>query len=335
VKVILAVVPHFAGVADPDRFADLLGPGFELTPLLAGDVAADGGAHLADAEAILSVFAPVTAAHAAAAGRLKLVQCTSHGFDHVDLDATAEQGIAVCNVGTSGAEAHNVAEHTMLLMLALAKRLVEGHNGLRAGGWPGLELQRLGMTELEGRTLGVVGLGMIGREVSKRAQAFGMRVIYSGRRRHAPEEETALGVEWRELDDLLAESDMVTLHVPLTPETRHVVDARRIALMKPTASLVNTAREGLVDTEALVEALESGRLAGAGYDVFDPEPPPPEHPLLRAPKVALSPHTAGATGESVQRIVEAAVANVRRLAAGEPLSDVVNGVTTPGRAPRP
>jgi len=330
VKVIVAIVPHFQGVADAGRFADLLGPGFDVVGLDA-DVGAHGGSHLADAEAILSVFAPVTAAQAAAAPRLRLVQCTSHGFDHVDLDATAERGIAVCNVGTSGAEAHNVAEHTLLLMLALAKRLVEGHNGLIAGGWPGRELQQLGMTELEGRTLGVVGLGMIGREVTRRAQAFGMRVVYSGRRRHAPDEEAANGVEWRELDDLVAESDVVTLHVPLTRETRHLIDARRIALMKPTAFIVNTSRERLVDTDALVDALEQGRLAGAGYDVFDPEPPPPGHRLVRAPKVALSPHTAGATGESVARILEWAVANVRRLAAGEPLTDVVNGVSAPAR----
>ena len=168
VKVIMAIVPHFAGVANPDRFADLLGPGFDVVAVR-DDVAVDGGRHLEDADAIVTVFAPVTAEHVTAAPRLRMVQCPSHGFDHVDLDATTGRGIAVCNVGTSGAEAHNVAEHTLLLMLALAKRLVEGHNGLRAGGWPGLELQRLGMTELEGRTLGIVGLGMIGREVTRRA----------------------------------------------------------------------------------------------------------------------------------------------------------------------
>ena len=332
-NVLVAIVPHFGGVASADRFAQLLGRDVEVVAV--EDVGDDGGRHLRDADAVVTVFAPVTAEHIAAAPRLRLVQCPSHGFDHVDLDAAASRGIAVCNVGTSGAEAHNVAEHTMLLMLALAKRLIEGHNGLREGRWPGLELQGLGMTELEGRTLGIVGLGMIGREVARRARAFGMRVVYSGRRRLGPGEEAAAGAEWRALDDLLSEADVVTLHVPLTPATRHLLDARRIALMKPTAFVVNTAREALVDTTALAGALETGRLAGAGFDVFEPEPPPPGHPLLRAPKVALSPHTAGASGESVARIIAAAAANVRRLVAGEPLGDVVNGVRTPGGAPRP
>ena len=332
-RVLVAIVPHFGGVAGADHFAQLLGDGVEVAAV--EDVGDGDGSHLAGAEAIVTVFAPVTADHMAAAPQLRMIQCPSHGFDHIDVDAAAERGIAVCNVGTSGAEAHNVAEHTMLLMLALAKRLIEGHNGLRDGRWLGTELQQLGMTELEGRTLGIVGLGMIGREVAHRARAFGLRVVYSGRRRLGADEEAAAGAEWRELDALLAESDVVSLHVPLTAATRHMIDARRLALMKPSAFLVNTSRERLVDTEALAEALESGRLAGAGYDVFDPEPPPPGHPLVRAPKVALSPHTAGASGESVARIVAAAAANVRRLADGEPLRDVVNGVTTPGRAPRP
>src|SRR3712207_9012698 len=162
-----------------------------------------------------------------------------------------------------------------------------------------------------------------------------MRLVSSGPRPPGADEEPPAGGEGRDLDALLRESAVVTRHTPLTAETRHLIDARRIALMKPTAFIVNTSRERLVDTDALADALEEGRLAGAGYDVFDPEPPPPGHRLLTAPKVALSPHTAGATGESVARIMEAAVANVRRLAAGEPLTDVVNGVTTPDPAPRP
>jgi phosphoglycerate dehydrogenase-like enzyme len=331
VKVVVAIVPHFGGVATAGRFADLLGPGVDVVAV--EDLDANGAADLADAQAIVTVFVPVSAAHVAAAPRLRLIQCPSHGFDHVDLDAAAAAGVPVCNVGTSGAEAHNVAEHTLLLVLALAKRLVEGHNGLREGRWPADELQALGMTELAGRTLGVVGFGTIGREVARRAQAFGMDVRYTGRRRLDPAEEAAAGVAWRRLDDLLAEADVVSLHVPLTRETRHLLDARRLALMKPAALLVNTSREALVDTAALADALKAGRLGGAGYDVFDPEPPPPEHPLLHAPRVVLSPHSAGTSGDSVARIIEAAAANVRRLAQGQPLRDVVNDVPKPTRGP--
>jgi phosphoglycerate dehydrogenase-like enzyme len=240
----------------------------------------------------------------------------------VDVDAAADRGIPVCNVGTSGAEAGTVAEHAMLLMLACARRLVDGHDGIRRGEWPALTASSF---ELQGKSLGVIGLGHIGREVAKRARAFGMQVLYYDPVPADEDVEAELRLEPAPMEELLQRADVVTLHVPLMASTRGLIGARELALMKPGSILVNTSRGPVVDNVALAEACNAGRIS-AGVDVFDSEPAPADHPLRTASNVVSSPHVAGATRESVQRIMTAAIENLRRFERGDRLRDIVNGV---------
>jgi phosphoglycerate dehydrogenase-like enzyme len=300
--------------------ASSLGEGWEVTGCGAAD---DDLVALETSDAILVALVDVPAAAIDKASKLSLVQTPSHGFDHVDIDAAAARGIPVCNVGTSGAEAATVAEHAMLLMLACARRIVEAHNGIREGDWP----QLTGSTsELQGKTLGIVGFGHIGREVAKRARAFEMKLLYHDVVATAEEIEQELRLKRVSLDDLLAASDVVTIHVPLMAATRHLIGDAEIAKMKPGAILVNTSRGAVVDTEAVARAANEGHII-AGIDVFEPEPPPQDHPLRTARNVILSPHIAGTTRESVVRIMAAALENLRRFERGERIRDIVNGVT--------
>lgn len=321
VRNVLAVIsPHVGGRSTGAALAGLV-PGARVTVVESAD---EDPAALREAHAIITGLAPVTAAHIAAAPALELVQCASHGHDYVDLEAARARSVTVCNIGSSGAEAQNVAEQTFALMLALAKQVIPAHNALTEADWALPRLQR-SLTELSGKTLGIVGLGHIGREVARRALAFDMRVVYTGRNRAAADTEARLGdARFLPLDELLRVSDYVSLHAPLTPETRHLLDAGRLALLRPTAFLVNTARGALVDQDALADALTAGALAGAGIDVFDPEPPTAALRLLRAPNVVLSPHVAGVTRETLVRIALAAVQNVVDHLDGKPLRDVVH-----------
>lgn len=321
-KNVLAVVaPHVGGRTAGAGLATLLPDGVDVTIVEAAD---EDPQALRAAHVVITALAPVTAEHLAAAPELELVQCASHGFDYVDLDAARARGVRVCNIGSSGAESQNVAEQTFALMLALAKQLIPAHTALVEADWALPRLQR-SLTELSGKTLGIVGLGHIGREVARRAVAFDMSVVYAGRR--AVSEETAArlgGARHVPLDELLRVCDYVTLHAPLTDGTRHLLDADRLALLKPTAFVVNTARGALIDQDALADALERGALAGAGIDVFDPEPPTPALRLLKAPNVVLSPHVAGVTRETLVRIALAAVQNAADFLAGKPPIDVVS-----------
>ncbi|MEV5729885.1 MULTISPECIES: 2-hydroxyacid dehydrogenase [Streptomyces] len=318
---VLAVVPpHIGGRTAGAGLARLFPAETDVTVVEATD---EDRAALRAARVIVTALAPVTAEHLAAAPDLALVQCASHGYDYVDTSAARARGVTVCTIGSSGAEARNVAEQTFALLLALAKRLVPAHNALVEADWALPRLQR-SLTELSGKTLGIVGLGQIGREVARRAAAFDMTVVYAGRRRAAPETEERLGGALHvPLEELLRTADYITLHAPLTDETRHLLDAERLALLKPTAFVVNTARGALIDQDALADALERGALAGAGLDVFDPEPPTPALRLLKAPNVVLSPHAAGVTRETVVRIAMAAVRNASDFLAGGVPRDVV------------
>jgi phosphoglycerate dehydrogenase-like enzyme len=255
------------------------------------------------------------------APKLRLVQVPGHGFDHVNMADAAAAGVPVATVASSGAEAHTVAEMAILLAGAASRRMLDGDRAVREGRWGSLAMLQLGVFELAGKTIGLVGLGRIGREVTKRARAFDMRVLYHDVIRVS--DEAAIGAEFRELDALLAESDVVSLHAPLTPETRGLMNARTIGLMKATAVLVNTARGPLVDADALAEALRERRIRAAAVDVFDPEPPGPGNPLAGLEGVVLSPHMAGVTAESILRIIVAALENCRRVARGEEPLDVV------------
>lgn len=321
-KNILAVVsPHVGGRAAGAALASVFPGRARVTVVESADEDPDA---LREAHVIITGLGPVTAEHLAAAPHVELVQCASHGFDYVDLAAARDRGIPVCNIGSSGAEKQNVAEQTFALMLALAKRLVPAHQALVEADWALPRLQQ-SLTELSGKVLGIVGLGRIGEEVARRAVAFDMTVVYAGPRPVAPETAARLGgARHLGLDELLRTSDYVTLHAPLTDGTRHLLNAERLALLKPTAFVVNTARGALIDQDALADALSAGALAGAGIDVFDPEPPTAALRLLKAPNVVLSPHVAGVTRETLVRIALAAVQNVTDHLEGKPPRDVVS-----------
>lgn len=322
VKNVLAIVsPHVGGRAAGGALAGLLPEPAHVTVVESAD---ENPAALREAHVIITGLAPVTAEHIAAAPDLEVVQCASHGFDYVEVDAARARSIVVCSIGSSGAEKQNVAEQTFALMLALAKQLIPAHTALTEADWALPRLQQ-SITELSGKTLGIVGLGHIGEEVARRAVVFDMSIVYAGPRSLGAEAEARLGgARHVELDELLRTSDYVSLHAPLTERTRHLLDAERLALLKPTAFVINTARGALIDQDALADALTAGALAGAGIDVFDPEPPTAALRLLKAPNVVLSPHVAGVTRETLVRIGLAAIQNVVGHLEGKPLGDVVS-----------
>jgi phosphoglycerate dehydrogenase-like enzyme len=196
---------------------------------------------------------------------------------------------------------------------------------LKRGEFANVTLMQAGVFELAGKTIGIVGLGRIGREVAKRARGFDMKIVYHDAFRPPPDAERELGVEYRDLDALLQESDVVTLHVPATGKTKALIGARELEMMKPEAILVNTSRGPIVDHDALVDALRSKSIRAAALDVYDPEPPQPDDPLLGLDNVTFSPHMAGVTAESLLRILQAAMANCNRVARGEEPLDVVEG----------
>jgi phosphoglycerate dehydrogenase-like enzyme len=247
--------------------------------------------------------------------RLALVQMPSVGVDTIDLDRCAAAGVPVANC--AGANTVSVAEWCVSATLALLRKTVEAHAAIRKGEWP---QTTVGGRELAGSTVGIVGMGGIGTALVRMFGAFDCRVQYWSRSRH--DEVPATYVE---LDQLMSSSDVIVLVIALSDTTRHLVDGRRLGLLKPGAVLVNGGRGGLVDEPALVDALRSGALAGAALDVFATEPLPDGSPLRELP-VLLSPHMAGSTGEAAMRIVGQTTANLKRALDGEPLLDVVNGV---------
>jgi phosphoglycerate dehydrogenase-like enzyme len=248
-----------------------------------------------------------------AAKQLKLVQLMSAGYEHVDLNLAARHGVPVAHFGDAMASV--VAEHTLLLILAALRRLLQLDAAVRSGAW------RTGepvLHELRGSRVGLIGLGYIGREVALRLRAFQAEVAYFARGRLSTPDEQRLGVGYLPLDELLAWSDIVSLHVPLAPSTRGLIGAHALGLMKSGAVLINTSRGPVVDQSELLAALQSGRLAGAGLDVLDPEPPAAANPLLEMPNVVFTPHTAGQADEVWPRIVRTCFANIARVARSEP-----------------
>jgi phosphoglycerate dehydrogenase-like enzyme len=248
------------------------------------------------------------------APNLKLVQLLSAGYDRVDIEAARKAGVPVSNNG--GANAIAVAEHTLMLILAVLKRVVRFHNDVVAGKWRvgGFDDQRV--YELSRRTLGIVGLGNIGKKVARRAAAFDMTVQYYDIARLTEAEEDALGVRFVLLPELLRSSDVVSLHVPLDDSTRHLMGAAQFAQMKPGAILINTCRGPVVDEAALYTALTQGQVAAAGLDVLVDEPPAKGHPLFSLPNVTLTPHSAGPTWENWTARFRNGFDNIQRVAAG-------------------
>jgi phosphoglycerate dehydrogenase-like enzyme len=275
---------------------------------------------------------------AAAGPNLRFIQVVGRAPWSVDPAAAYREGVQVSVVPHNGAIA--VAEHTMALMLGVMRQLAPGHAGTRDGTYRdlGLEpeptderniaynwLSLEGVRLLHGKRLGLVGLGHIGLEVTRRAQAFDMEVHYHKRHRLPAEHERLADVTYAPFDELLAQSDVVSLHVPHTSHTEGLVDAAALGRMKPTAALVNTARGGLVDEAALVRVLREGRIAGAGLDVFVDEPVPADHPLLTLDNVLLAPHIGGAGGTGQKGSAAAVIANLERLARDE----TPGGLVTP------
>ena len=242
--------------------------------------------------------------------KLRMITTCSIGTDGIDLKTTQELGIVVCN--QPGRTAPIVAEHAVGLMFACAKRAAFQTSELKAGRWTRME-----NVLLRGKTLGIVGAGNIGGEVARLGRAVGMKVI-AWTFHPSAERAEALGVQFVQLDELLQRSDVISLHVMLTEETRGMIGKRELALMKQGALLINCARGAVVDTEALVEALRSGHLGGAALDVYDVEPLPPDHPILTCDQVILTPHNADQTPEGIELLNEGVVDNVIAFLEGRP-----------------
>jgi D-3-phosphoglycerate dehydrogenase len=246
--------------------------------------------------------------------KLRMITTCGIGTDAIDLDTARELGIVVSNV--PGKTAPIVAEHALALMFAVARRAWFQTDALKHGRWIGMD-----NVFLRGKTLGVVGAGTIGAEMARLGLAVGMKVV-AWTFHPSPEREQALGITFLPLDDLLRTADVVSLHVKLTEQSRGLLGARELALMKPGALLINTARGAVVDTDALVAALNMGCLGGAGIDVFEIEPLPPDHPLLACEQVVLTPHNADQTPEGIDLLNEGVVDNVLGFLAGKPQNRV-------------
>ena len=306
----IVFVTNFPDAADVAR--EMAPSGFDLTIVPARS--AEYREAMADAEYLVGFVDGLVDRELFKTGpKLRLVQLLSAGYDQADLEAARAAGVPVCNNG--GANSVAVSEHAVLLMLAVSRQLVRQHLSVSAGNWRGNQTPRV--HELRGKTLGIVGLGTIGKKTARLAQAFGMSVIYYDVARLAEDQEDLLDVRFRLLRELLREADLVSLHTPLNATTRHLIGAAELALMKPTAILVNTARGPVVDETALHAALRDGTIAAAGLDVFDQEPPQPDNPLFGRDNVTLTAHLAGPTFESNAARVRNAFDNVQRVARGE------------------
>jgi phosphoglycerate dehydrogenase-like enzyme len=301
----------FHNSAGPDLAARLAAvPGLQITACAEDDDALLARL-LPETDVLWHVLKRCTAEIIAAAPKLRLIQKIGVGVNTIDLEAAKARGIPACNL--PGTNSRAVAELTLALMLATLRRLPRFDAALRGGKWSDPEMQD-GIGELGGRTVGLVGYGAIPRLLAPVLIALGCRLLYTTRQ---PLSDT-LG-EWRPLDALLAEADVVSLHLPLTAETEALIDAAALARMKPGAVLINTARGGLVEQAALAAALRSGRLAAAGLDVFAHEPPDPTDALFSLPNVVVTPHIAWLTTGTFDRSFTLAAENCRRLAAGEAL----------------
>lgn len=263
-------------------------------------------------------------AEVAAAPHLVFVQQPSVGVEHLDLDALAAAGVAVAN--TAGANAVSVSEWCVAAALAISRSLVWADSEVRAGRWPQLAVSERGYVELAGRRVGLVGFGAIGQACADRFAALGCPVSYWSRRRRPEAAERV--ATYRELDELVATSDVLVLVIALAPQTANLLDARRLGLLPAGAVVVNAARGGILDEDALLERLRTGAVAGAALDVFATEPLPAGSPLreIGADRLLLSPHASGAGMQGRLRILEQTLANLRRVVHGEAPVDVVNGV---------
>jgi glyoxylate reductase len=276
---------------------------------------------IADKDALICLLTErVDDALLESAPQLRIVANVAVGYDNIDLAACTRHKVAATN--TPGVLDETTADLAWALMMAVARRLVEADGAARSGTWTGWNLDQFCGADVWGKTLGIIGFGRIGRAVARRALGFKMRVLYADAQRAPADVERALNVEKVEFDALLANADFVTLHVPLTPETRGLISAPQFARMKPSAFLINTSRGPVVDEAALVEALASGKIAGAGLDVYEHEPQISDG--LRRPNVVLAPHIASASVETRTRMASIAVDNVIALFDGRRPPTILN-----------
>ena len=277
-------------------------------------------ANIGDAEIVVTNKVVLDEAILRAAPKLKLICLTATGYNNVAIETARELGIVVSNV--VGYATDSVAQHVFALMLAHHTRLFDYTAAVKRGDWsnsPQFCLLDYPVRELRGMTLGIIGFGELGQGVAKLAEAFGMRIMVSQRPGGQPREGR------HPLDEVLREADVISLHLPLLDNTRHLIDAEALKMMKPTALLINTARGAIVDNVALADALRRGEIGGAGIDVLDVEPPPLDHPLLAddIPNLIVTPHTAWAGRQARQNVVNETVANIRAFLEGKPRNRVV------------
>ncbi|MBM3223329.1 MAG: lactate dehydrogenase [Candidatus Tectomicrobia bacterium] len=289
--------------------------GFTLHTLPGNASAADIATAMREAEYLLGFVRYLPDDAYAQAPRLKLVQVLSAGYDQVNIAGARKVRVPICANG--GANSVAVAEHTLLLILAVYRKLTALHQNVAGGHWHDGIPRTVDIYELEGKTVGLLGLGNIGQQVAKRVQAFDANVIYYDTFRRSPDEEARLGVEYVPFHTLLETADVVSLHVPLNDQTRHMIDGEALGRMKPKAILVNTCRGEVVDEAALIEALQQARIMAAGLDTQEQEPADPANPLLTLPNVTLTPHTAGPTVDSFTKRFRNGYANIERVANGQ------------------
>lgn len=284
-----------------------------------------------NADVVFVMAAPMTKELLAEARRLRFIQKLGAGIDRIDLDFCRQRGIGLARLHAGNSIP--VAEHTILLILATYRQLPQIDRRTRTGNWNKEDARGMHRS-LQHKTVGLVGFGAIGREVAKRLRAFDVNVLYYDPIRAPAHVELTLGVSFTEIDALVREADIVSLHLPLLPQTADIIDAKRIGAMKRGAVLINCARGGLVDEFALAEALKAGRLYGAGIDAFSQEPPVGS-PLLDLDNTVVTPHLAGATLDNFANVVARAVGNTKAVLLGEPLPDNDVVVAPPARPSAP
>jgi phosphoglycerate dehydrogenase-like enzyme len=285
---------------------------------------------IGDADCVIVAVTPLTAHMIQAAPRLRLIQHQGVGYNNIDLHAAARAGIPVALAPSGTAE--SVAEHSVLLMLSLYRCLLIADGALRRGEWLQWQLRSCSYN-LAGKCVGIVGLGRIGRALAARLGPFGCEVVYFDLVRPSTAVEAELAVRFLPFEELLGCADLVSLHVPLNASTRGLINQAALARMRPSSLLINTARGGIVDEQALYAALSSGGIAGAGLDVFADEPLPAKHALLQLNNVVVTPHIAAGTLDSLRAKLEAAAANIRRVMQGvPPLDQVCDALDQPAPA---
>lgn len=279
-----------------------------------------------------ATYPPITANVLNQIPSVRMIQSSGAGYDPIDQDSAAALGIPVAN--SPGHNTGTVAELTLAMLIALQRRMLVADREIKAGAYQAVRerLFKIGLPELGQTRLGLVGFGSIGRKVGRVAGLLGASIIYYDLQRPSVQEEQTLAARFLPLEELLAASDAVSLHAPLTPETRNLIGADELARMPAGAYLVNTARGELIDPAALAEALESGHIAGAALDTLAPEPPPENHPLLNlspqaGERLLLTPHIAGTTQGAFHRMLSGALQNLKTVAAGGPPRHVVNGIS--------